>query len=102
MFTLQNIISKQIKGPDGAWVKAEPSLTVEQANAFMAIFAAGCRKKTKAALTRAVQDNFSHLRSYGLLERVYFDDDGIPCQFIARQDYHHDLTEVRDYIKKYY
>lgn len=101
MFTLQNIISKRIKGPDGNWERKEITLTAEQGNAFIRIFSKGCRPKTRTALMRAVKDNFSRLRSNGILERVIFDDH-VPCELVARQDYGFDLVEVRSFIMKYY
>jgi hypothetical protein len=102
MFTLQNVISKRIKGPDGNWVTADLFLSVEQATQFMEIFSKGCNKKTRMLLQRAIKDNFSHLRSNKSLERIYFDDNGIPCQFCPGQDYHAEILEVRNYIKKFY
>lgn len=102
MFTLQNLISKRAKGAAGNWQDADLSLTIEQANQFMKVFGERCSQKTKAILTHAIKDNFSHVRSAGILDRVRFDDNGIPCSYCAGQDYPGEVAYIRNYIKKFY
>ena len=102
-FTLQNVISRRRLDPVIGWTDHEFALSEKQKQNFVSLFGHGCRQETKNALWRAVNDNFSGVKSCGILGRVDFgeyEQDGVT--YCAGQDYPSEVAFVRNWIKKYY
>lgn len=101
-FSLQNVISKQIYIEGKSWQPHVYEITEEQKAEFLKIFAFRCSVQTKTALVDALDDNFSRVKSIGLLDRVMFNAKYKPCEYVAGQDYQGEVKYIRNYIKNLY
>lgn len=101
-FSLQNVISKQIYVEGKSWQPHVYTITEEQKKKFLSIFTSRCTAQTRGALERAINDNFSRVKSAGILERVMFNTRHKPCEYVCGQEYRGEVAYIRNYIKKFY
>lgn len=101
-FSLQNVISKQIYVEGKSWQPHVYTITEDQKKKFLSIFTYRCTAQTRVALELAINDNFSRVKSVGILQRVMFNTKYKPCEYVAAQDYPGEVAYIRNYIKKFY
>lgn len=95
--TLSNVISGCYLDWEKGWISKKIELTEDQKSAFVHVFGKGCTERRKEHLRRFI-NNLEGERTYGIYDRIVFGDYGIPCQYVAGQDYPSEVAYIRKLI----